>query len=326
MKVFVLLWLLVADSGAVPSSSWLRELVARYEEPYWEAHRALLQAVARQNGLDVRLEPVRRRLVIAHLLHQFVAAHRRSWGGSLLGVRYVYMDERAQILHRIETPEGPVYEPLYSRHRIGHRYVQRAHVVDRVPRIFLQDLFSEFPRYRWEGTALYSFGWCSELEMAYVTLLDYFGIPARIVMPRATHVRTQVWITPQRAIVVDNTEGWFARQPWPYAEDAAPHVPPQARRYLAWYQARAREGAVVPVGPRARARVEEALREYLRQRRSWWAVGRWQERLDLAGSGFRIGALAGGVALLALWGLIWFYYHRYRRRMESLQGGDAWSA
>ncbi|MCS7154392.1 MAG: hypothetical protein NZ993_01090 [Bacteroidetes bacterium] len=315
------LWIALSDSGLVPSDRWLQDLVARYASDYWRAHRALLVRLAERHALNADDPDVRHRLVVAHLLHQFVAAHRRPWGGGLLGVRYAYMDERAQILRRLDTPTGPVYEPLYVRFRRGHRYVQRAHAVDRVPRLFLGDLFAESPPYRWAGQPLYSFGWCSELEMAYVTLLGYFRIPARIVMPRPTHVRTQLWVAPNRSLLVDNTEGWFGEQPWPYAEDAAPGVPEEARRYLAWYQARAREGAVVPVGPRARARVEAALLAYLEQRRLRWDLP--QQEDSRRSAPIWAWLAGGGVALLLLWGLIWAYSRWYRRRTHP-EGDRTW--
>jgi len=64
--------------------------------------------------------------------------------------------------------------------------------VDRVPTIFLSDLVSETPRYRHAGCGeFFTFGWCSEREMAFVALMVSRGHEGRIVQ-QGIHVWSEL--------------------------------------------------------------------------------------------------------------------------------------
>lgn len=64
--------------------------------------------------------------------------------------------------------------------------------IDRIPSIFLADLFSDSPRYSHGAIGtFYSFGWCSEREMSYASLMHAFGYACKI-KQTGIHVQTEI--------------------------------------------------------------------------------------------------------------------------------------
>jgi hypothetical protein len=67
--------------------------------------------------------------------------------------------------------------------------------IDRTPYIYLKDLVSEKPGYRHpDCSEFYTFGWCSEREMAYSLLIGLYGFKSKIVQ-KGIHVTSNVWVT-----------------------------------------------------------------------------------------------------------------------------------
>lgn len=55
--------------------------------------------------------------------------------------------------------------------------------VDRTPRLYLNDMVTETPSYRHPDCGdFYTFGWCSEREMAFATLLNTMGLDSKVVV------------------------------------------------------------------------------------------------------------------------------------------------
>ncbi|MBN1348103.1 hypothetical protein JXJ21_01705 [candidate division KSB1 bacterium] len=53
--------------------------------------------------------------------------------------------------------------------------------IDRTPCLYLSDLLSDEPKYYHEQCSeFYTFGWCSEREMAFNTLVELFGYKSKI--------------------------------------------------------------------------------------------------------------------------------------------------
>lgn len=66
--------------------------------------------------------------------------------------------------------------------------------IDRVPALYLGDLFSGAPKYFHRSVGkFHTFGWCSEREMAYNTLLDIYGYKCKI-KQEGIHTWSEVWI------------------------------------------------------------------------------------------------------------------------------------
>ncbi len=115
---------------------------------------------------------------------------------------WVEPNPRLGIVHLPDEQPLAALPPLegYGRYQtFGH--------MDRDPTLYLGDLASETPGYRHDraGT-FYTFGWCSEREMALCTLLELWGYEVKIVQ-EGIHVTTRVWLQtePPTEMVLDTT-------------------------------------------------------------------------------------------------------------------------
>lgn len=80
----------------------------------------------------------------------------------------------------------------------GYEKYQAWGFVDRDPSLYLGDLATETPGYTHPRHGdFYSFGWCSEREMALCTLLDLWGHEVKI-LQEGIHVTTRVWLGGER--------------------------------------------------------------------------------------------------------------------------------
>ncbi|MEO0140785.1 MAG: hypothetical protein ABIM88_04465 [candidate division WOR-3 bacterium] len=190
----------------------------------------------------------------------------------LLRVGYIWMHQRKALMFK---RVGDRWVDLDSIDVKGHKIVQKASAVDRIPRLFFGDLFSEdtSPPYLcvWSGNdseLLYSFGWCSELEMAYVVALSWFGIPGRVVFYSEIHTKTALTVA-GREFLVDNSfpqDAGFLHEEWFYEKPYPPEIAysKEVRRLSSWYNKRAAEGISESrfweIGPVAQARVRKAVR------------------------------------------------------------------
>ena len=67
--------------------------------------------------------------------------------------------------------------------------------IDRIPSLFLGDLFNEKPNYfHKEIGSFYTFGWCSEREMAFSLLLSLYGYKSKITQ-KGIHVWSAFWVS-----------------------------------------------------------------------------------------------------------------------------------
>lgn len=104
--------------------------------------------------------------------------------------------------------------------------------LDRTPLIFWGDFMTDEPQYSYEHiSAFYSFGWCSEREMAFKAWLGVLGIPATIGI-NGDHVWTEVEVKgmPGNYIFIDNTFNRFEVRPLSQRTHPDP-----GNRYIGWY-------------------------------------------------------------------------------------------
>jgi hypothetical protein len=104
--------------------------------------------------------------------------------------------------------------------------------LDRTPVIFWSDFMTDEPQYSYEHiSAFYSFGWCSEREMAYKAWLGVVGIKSTIGI-KTDHVWTEVAMPgmPGYFLFIDNTFNRFEMRP-------ISQKPPLevGNKYIAWY-------------------------------------------------------------------------------------------
>ena len=103
---------------------------------------------------------------------------------------------------------------------------------DRTPLIFWGDFVTENPTYSYEHiSAFYTFGWCSEREMAFKAWLGVLGIKS-IIGIRADHVWTEVELPgmPGYFLFIDNTFNRF--ELWPISKRPKLEV---GNKYINWY-------------------------------------------------------------------------------------------
>jgi hypothetical protein len=101
--------------------------------------------------------------------------------GNILNIPYfwhwVSPNPRHQIMHK---PSGKLLKSLKPPAGFG-KYQSWADV-DRTPDIFISDMLTKQPLYYSESCdTFYTFGWCSEREMAISALCEMLDIPARVV-------------------------------------------------------------------------------------------------------------------------------------------------
>jgi hypothetical protein len=104
--------------------------------------------------------------------------------------------------------------------------------LDRTPVIFWSDFMTDEPQYSYgEISSFYSFGWCSEREMAFKAWLNVAGIKSTIGI-KADHVWTEVGLPglPGYFIFIDNTFNRFEVRP-------ISKKPPLeiGNKYITWY-------------------------------------------------------------------------------------------
>lgn len=104
--------------------------------------------------------------------------------------------------------------------------------LDRTPVIFWSDFMTDEPQYSWGHiSAFYSFGWCSEREMAFKAWLTALGIKSTIGI-KADHVWTEVELPgqPDYFLFIDNTFNRF--EVWPISKKPPLEV---GNKYINWY-------------------------------------------------------------------------------------------
>jgi hypothetical protein len=73
------------------------------------------------------------------------------------------------------------------------KYNSRADI-DRTPYLYLSDMFTAKPQYSTKNYGeFYTFGWCSEREMACVNLLDILGFEGKVVA-KGNHSWSEYWV------------------------------------------------------------------------------------------------------------------------------------
>jgi len=95
----------------------------------------------------------------------------------------------------------------------GFERYQNYAAIDRTPDLFWSDFASEKPKFRYAGIPdFYTFGWCSEREMAFKSILHLMGINCEIVLD-GNHVWSVVELDKDSGlwIKVDNTFDEFKK-------------------------------------------------------------------------------------------------------------------
>ncbi len=137
--------------------------------------------------------------------------------------------------------------------------------LDRTPVIFWSDLTTDEPQYSYEHiSSFYTFGWCSEREMAYKAWLGVMGIKSTIGI-RADHVWTEVDLPgmPGYFLFIDNTFNRF--EVWSIKKKPPREV---GNKYIAWYNQQGADKtilkklAALTISPKRAAQIQQQIISY----------------------------------------------------------------
>jgi hypothetical protein len=171
------------------------------------------------------------------------------------------------ILTELEPPNG------FSRYKTFAD-------VDRVPSLFLADLVSENPNYLHTNCGeFYTFGWCSEREMAFCLILSLAGFQGKI-RQEGIHVWSSFWITfindeGKDLSLVANVDNTFDILTWSITPEIKKEKwikEHKGNQSLKWYNGRARSKdeinsvEQIKVGNRAMKRIDKQVSDYLQER------------------------------------------------------------
>ena len=104
--------------------------------------------------------------------------------------------------------------------------------LERVPVIFWGDFMTDEPKYEWiDSSTFYTFGWCSEREMAFKAWMGISGMAGNIAF-KGNHVWMEIEVAgvPDVFFYIDNTFNRFEIKP----VSQKTHIDPKDH-YLTWY-------------------------------------------------------------------------------------------
>jgi hypothetical protein len=137
--------------------------------------------------------------------------------------------------------------------------------LDRTPVIFWGDFMTDLPQYSWNHiSGFYTFGWCSEREMAFKAWIGLLGIPATISI-HTDHVWTEVELPamPGYYIFIDNTFNRFEVRPVSKRDK-----PDAGNKYINWYNQQGADKAIqkkmaaMTISKKRAAQLEHEIRTY----------------------------------------------------------------
>jgi len=271
----------VAARASIPA--FFRELAAEFAVEYAPLQERAYTELCARYGIDID-DPanaeVHLQLAFLHDLLTCVSADDCARGG-ILEIPYFWHWIEPNPRHAIVAlPDST----LLADHRPAapyDRYASRADI-DRVPALYLTDLVSEQPRYHHpECETFFTFGWCSEREMAFVALATALGFSAKIVQ-FGIHTHTEVWVPLRRvdgttmdfAVRIDNTFDTITWLPLPAGKARPQWLGEEGEgARVHWYNQQARSPRQLEVlrgtavGPRARERIRTLVRAAIRSAR-----------------------------------------------------------
>ncbi|UCE03032.1 MAG: hypothetical protein JSW67_02225 [Candidatus Latescibacterota bacterium] len=200
--------------------------LVEFFEQLWNDHRdtyashrkARLEQFLTELDLDRAAESTRELFLQLYFLHDLFTCDGPydCARGGILEIPYLWHWTSNNPRHEIRRPatnallteEAP--PPRFSRYETFAD-------IDRTPSLYLADLVAETPRYEHpECGLMFTFGWCSEREMAFCLLLSFFGHEGKIVQS-SNHVWSEFCIPFTRSngetilvhLEVDNTYDTF---------------------------------------------------------------------------------------------------------------------
>ena len=200
-RIFTTLVFLILISNLLSQShpseiiSFFAELYTQNETEYQKVRNEVFHDFCKEFNLDPNNEPNQEKFYKLYFMHDlFTGTEAEDFTSSgAFKIPYFWHWRKPNVRHEILRNSGR--KPLIEIPASG-RFTQYQSFadIDRTPSLFLSDLFTEDPKYyHSECGEFYTFGWCSEREMAFCLLLELMGYQGKIYQG-GIHVRSHFWV------------------------------------------------------------------------------------------------------------------------------------
>lgn len=205
---------------ATPLTDFFRALAREFHDPFTAAEAGAFASFCEVHGLDPTSASNEAAYHEVAFLHALLTGDGARDGvrGGLLQIPYFWHWITPNPRHDIllvadDRPLASTPPPdPYSR------YATQADI-DRVPVLYLGDLVAEQPRYRHPRYGPFeTFGWCSEREMAFLSLMLTLGYDGKVVQ-EGIHVWTELWcemttVDGDTVVMTAHVDNTFATLRW----------------------------------------------------------------------------------------------------------------
>ncbi len=207
---------------SLPIPQFLSAVSRRYSNRFAKTNTDNFKTLCESFNIDAADSTNIRAFYSIKILHDLFTANGPSNGsrGNILNIPYFWHWVTPNSRYDIRfTETGKLLKETKAPVQFA-KYNSYADI-DRVPALFLTDMFTEKPKYYSPACDTFStFGWCSEREMAFVSLLDILKYKAKI-MTQSNHCWTEL-ILPMKSVngqtiymqtTVDNTYNNISWEP-----------------------------------------------------------------------------------------------------------------
>jgi len=188
-------------TGPLKAGEFSRHLFDHYYESYFFFRKEQFLFECERFALDPDDSSNRRRFAQVYFFHDMIKGNGTSNGSYSGFLKIPYFWHWIPVNPRLEITRLPGEQKLKDLPPPeGWGPYKNWATVDRFPRIFFTDLFTDSPGYRTEPTGdFHSFGWCSEREPAYLVWLSAFGLTGKV-NGKGGHVASTVYLPVNSAL------------------------------------------------------------------------------------------------------------------------------
>ena len=199
MKKLIILYILLVASNTLGDTNvpeYFQDLYIRYSESFNQKIDKSYIKLCEELGLEkdnIQNRKQYSQILFYHKLFTGQYCINFSSGG-VLKIPYVFHWVTPNPRHEIKSLQDDVKLSSVSP-LAGFKQYKTFADIDRVPSLYIGDLFSKEPKYYHPKCGrFYTFGWCSEREMAYNALMSLFGYTCKI-KQEGIHTWSEVWLT-----------------------------------------------------------------------------------------------------------------------------------
>jgi len=189
-----ILFLVLATTAVAGLPSFFDELYAEYSAEYAEHTNGDYLALCSELGLDSASAANQRLFGEVSFLHDLITgvAAENCRSGGMLRIPYFWHWVEPNPRHSIVSlPDSVSLVDVPSPS--GYERYKSAADLDRVPELFFSDLVTDEPRYAHESCGqFFTFGWCSEREMAFVSMMGCLGYEGKVCQS-GIHSWSELW-------------------------------------------------------------------------------------------------------------------------------------